>query len=196
MERQKGSRVIPRHAAEATTVASFRTWRSSRHPAAQSPEPSPDPSTRRRSDEAARRRNGVASGSKAKRAGVAVWEGCFVRECPVFGDFLTFFLSRRDAARFWAWVGWRRFVRICPDFRIFGGCGRVEGLDGVLPLPPVHRLADGLGGWLGLLAGWGCWLRSSWCFFFKFEKLSKEVRDASRSDYVIPASRPRRVSQS
>ncbi len=49
-------------------------------------------------------------------------------------------------------VSRRRFVRICPDFRIFGGRGRVEGLDGVSPLAPLHRLADGLGGWLGLLA--------------------------------------------
>ena len=61
--------------------------------------------------------------------------------------------------------------------RIFGfldGRGRVEGLDGVSPLPPVHGLADGLGGWLRLLAGWGCWLRSSSCFFFKFKTISKK----------------------
>ncbi len=31
----------------------------------------------------------------------------------------------------------RRFVRICPDFRIFGGCGRIEGCYGVSPPPPA-----------------------------------------------------------
>ncbi len=162
--------MIPRHAAEATTVASFRTWRSSRHPAAQSPEPSPDPSTRRRSDEAARRRNGVASGSKAKRGLLSAPNqehstlkirpvaglrgGLGGRFCPVmpgFWGFFSFFLSRRDAAGFWAWGRWRRFVRICPDFRIFGGDGRLEGRFGVSPLAPLCGLADGLGGWLKLL---------------------------------------------
>ena len=47
---------------------------------------------------------------------------------------------------------------VCPDlpgfseFWILDGCGRLEGLDGVSPLAPPLGLADGLGGWLGLLA--------------------------------------------
>ncbi len=152
MERQKGSRVIPRHAAEATTVASFRTWRSSRHPAAQSPEPSPDPSTRRRSDEAARRRNGVASGSKAKRAGVAVWEGCFVRECPVFGDFLTFFCRVAMRLDFGRGSG----GGVLSGFaRILGYLVAAGGLRGSTVSCPYRRCIVWRMGWVG---GWGCWL--------------------------------------
>ena len=82
-------------------------------------------------------------------------------------------------------LGWRRVVRICPGFRIFGGDGRLDGLDGVSPL----GLADGLGGWLGLLASFFVVL------LFQTQKHFKEVRDASRSDYVIPASRPSRKLQ-
>ncbi len=91
-------------------------------------------------------------------------------------------------------VGWglvlrRRVVRICPDFRVFGGDGRLEGLDGVSPLAPVRGLADALGGWLGLLASFFVVL------LFQIQKNFKEVRGASRSDYVIPASRPSRKLQ-
>ena len=81
------------------------------------------------------------------------------------------------------------FVRICPVFLIFGGRGRIEGLDGVSPLAPLHGLADGLGGWLRLLASFFLVL------LFQIQTNFKEVRDASRSDYVIPASRPSRKLQ-
>ena len=62
---------------------------------------------------------------------------------PGFWGFFSFFLARRDArvvgrcgfwglrggaAGFWAWVRWRRFVRICPDFGIFGRLGAGEGM--------------------------------------------------------------------
>ena len=158
MERWKGSRVIPRHAAEATTVASFRTWRSSRHSAAQSPEPSPDPSTRRRSDEAGGRPNGVAWGSKAKRGLLSAsnQEHSTLKIRPAAG--------RRG--------GWRG-VFLSGFARIFGYLGAAGGLRGstvTRPRAPLHGLADGLRGWLRLLAGWGCWLGSSRCFFFEFKK--------------------------
>ena len=90
-------------------------------------------------------------------------------------------MGRRGVLRsgFWALVWWGRFVRICPVFRIFGGRGRVEGLDGFSPL----GLADGLGGWLILVASFFVVL------LLQIQKTFKKVRDASRSDYVIPASR-------
>ncbi len=57
------------------------------------------------------------------------------------------------AARRCGWIlGVGSVASFWPDFRIFGGRGRLEGLDGVSPLAPVHRLAEGLGGWLALLA--------------------------------------------
>ena len=49
-----------------------------------------------------------------------------------------------------------------------GGYGRVEGRDGVSPLAPLLGLAEGLGGWLGLLA---------WLFvvlLFQFKNISKK----------------------
>ncbi len=76
--------------------------------------------------------------------------------------------------------------------RIFGyldGDGSLQGPVGVSPLAPLHRLADGLGGWLRLLASLFVVL------LFQIQKHFKEVRDASRSDYVIPASRPSRKLQ-
>ena len=78
--------------------------------------------------------------------------------CPVmpgFWGFCSFFLKRETAevgSGKGSWAMGRRFVRICPVFRIFGGDGRVEGRDGVSALAPVRGLADGLGGWLGLSA--------------------------------------------
>ena len=80
----------------------------------------------------------------------------------------------------------RRFARI---FGSLDGRGRREGLDGVSPLAPLHRLADGLGGWLGLLTSLFVVL------LFQIQNNFKKVRDASRSDYVIPASRPSRKLQ-
>ena len=73
---------------------------------------------------------------------------------------------RGGAAGFWARVRWR-FVRICPDFRVFGGDGLLEGLDGVSPLAPLLGLADGFGGWLGLLA-------SFFAVLLFFKKVSKK----------------------
>ncbi len=92
-------------------------------------------------------------------------------------------------------VRWCRFVRICPVFWIFGGYGRVEGLDGVSP----PGSAAWFGGWVGWVAEVAGWLGLLASFFvvllFQIQKHSKKVRDASRSDYVIPASRPSRKLQ-
>ena len=88
-------------------------------------------------------------------------------------------------------VLWRHFVRICPVFRIFGGYGQLEGLDGVSPSAGASFV-----GWVGWVAGVGGWL--AWFFvvlLFQIQKHFKEVRGASRSDYVIPASRPSRKLQ-
>ena len=79
----------------------------------------------------------------------------------------------------------RRFVRICPDFRFLVATGGLRGST-VSRLAPVHGLA---GGWLRLLASFFVML------LFQIQKHFKEVRDASRSDYVIPASRPSRKLQ-
>jgi hypothetical protein len=38
------------------------------------------------------------------------------------------------------------------EFLVLDGDGRLERRYGVWPPPPVHGLADGLGGWLRLLA--------------------------------------------
>ena len=175
MERRKGSRVIPRHAAEATTVASFRTWRSSRHPAAQSPEPSPDPSTSRRSDEAARRRNGIASGSQAKRGLLSAPNqehstlkirpvaglrgglgGRFCPGMPGFLGFLAFFCRVAMGLDFGRGVGGvvlSGFARIFGFLDLWMAAGGLRGSTVSCPRAPLHGLADGLGEWLGLLAG-------------------------------------------
>ena len=68
----------------------------------------------------------------------------------------------RGDAGFWgcAAVGWivggGSGGGVLSGFARFFGyldrCGRLEGLDGGSPLPLVHGMADGLGGWLGLLA--------------------------------------------
>ena len=83
----------------------------------------------------------------------------------------------------------RRFARICPDFWIFG---RPRAARGVLQcLGP--RSAASFGGWVGWVAGVaGFVLRGA---SFSNSKNSRKVRGASRSDYVIPASRPSRKLQ-
>ena len=101
------------------------------------------------------------------------------------GICFSFFLKRETGEVGSGKGSWASFCPDLPGFSVFGGRGRVEGLDGVSPL----GLADGLGGWLILLASFFVVL------LFQIQKNFKEVRGASRSDYVIPASRPSRKLQ-
>ena len=115
---------------------------------------------------------------------------------PGFWGFFSFFLSRRDA-RVVGRCGWilgaGLVASFCPDLPGFSDSWTAAGgVRGATASRPWLRCIVWRMGWV---SGWGCWLRASWCFFFKFKKLSRKVRDASRSDYVIPASRPSRKLQ-
>ncbi len=124
--------------------------------------------------------------------------------CPVmpgFSGFFWFFLSRRDA----------RVVGQCGVLGAARRCGWIlgvglvatGGLRGATVSRPLRRRMVWRMGWVG---GCGCrlaevagWLRLLASFFavllFQIQKNFKKVRDASRSDYVIPASRPSRKLQ-
>ena len=86
----------------------------------------------------------------------------------------------------------------CPDLPGFSGFWTTAGgLRGSTVSRPSIRCMVWRMGWMG---GWGCWLAGVAGFVlrgasFSNSRNSKKVRDASRSDYVIPASRPSRKLQ-
>ncbi len=103
---------------------------------------------------------------------------------PGFWGFFSFFLSRRDTAGFWAWVG----GDVLSGFaRIFGYLVATDGLRGSTVSRHYRRCMVWRMGWVAGFVLLGA--------SFSNSKNSKKVRDASRSDYVIPASRPSRKLQ-
>ena len=105
-----------------------------------------------------------------RRRGGRVIDWCLPGFCPGmpgFWGFCSFFLLRRDdrvvgrcgfgglrggGAGFSGWFGGGVLSGFAQIFGFLDGCGRLEGCYSVSALDPLHGLADGLGGWLGLLA--------------------------------------------